>query len=141
MMRNDKDPTLGKMTEVDWEDPAVSRLLEATETLRLDNRGTQPARAVHLRLGAAGTGADRRALLVGDFDGHVLRVLFDQALPQGQLVSIRRDGHALLGETWDTCSVVACRSGERREDAGRPIYLLELQAQRAQGVFGARPPG
>jgi hypothetical protein len=140
MMRNDKDPTLGHMTQVDWDDPQISRLLEATETLRLDNRGTHPARAVHLRLGAAGGGVDRRALLLGDSKGNVLRVLFDQALSLGQLVSVQRDTGAAPGAAWDTCSVVACRPGERREDSGRAIFVIELQAQRNHGTFAAHPP-
>lgn len=140
MMRNDKDPTLGRMTEVDWDDPRVSRLLESTDTLRVDNRGTARAQAVHLRLGPAGTGAEGRGLLVGESDGHVLRLLFDQAVPAGRLVSIQRDSRGPMGVTWHTCSVISCRAGERREDTGRTLYVIELQAQRTQAPFSGRAP-
>ncbi|WP_018915053.1 hypothetical protein [Thiomonas sp. FB-6] len=130
MTRNDKDPTLGNMTNVDWNDPELRSLLAATEALRVDKRGSYGARAVHLRMGA-GAGPEGRALLVGETDG-VLQMLFDQTLPIGRIVSLNRDPGAALGGTWETCSVLSCRRGARQDDARHAIYVLELQAQRAQ---------
>ena len=108
MNRDDKDPTLGRMTEVDWDDPDLQRLLESTETFRLDNRGTSPASVVHLRPGAAGQGADFRALLVGE-TGNRLRLLFDQALAPGSMIALHR------------ADLVGClREGHRRRQRGNP---------------------
>jgi hypothetical protein len=129
MIRSDKDPTLGNMTNVDWEAPEVRKLLEATETLRVDKRGAYGARAVHLRQGAGGGGPEGRALLVGESDG-VLRLLYDQALPIGRIVSLNREPGAALGGAWQTCSVLACRGGAREHDSGHAVYVLDLQAQR-----------
>ncbi len=131
MIRSDKDPTLGNMTNVDWETPELRKLLEATETLRVDQRGSYGARAVHLRQGAGGSGPEGRALLVGESDG-VLRLLYDQALPIGRIVSLNREPGAALGGAWQTCSVLSCRGGAREHDAGRAVYVLDLQAQRHQ---------
>ena len=133
MNRDDKDPTLGRMTEVDWDDPDLQRLLESTETFRLDNRGTSPASVVHLRPGAAGQGADFRALLVGE-TGNRLRLLFDQALAPGSMIALHRAAGA-AGGTWESCSVVDCRAGSRRDDQGRAIFVIELQAQRGHGPY------
>lgn len=136
MMRNDKDPTLGRMTQVDWDDPDLSRLLDSTETLRLDNRGTHPARAVHLRLGPGGSGQDRRGLLVSDSNAGVRRILFDQPLARGQIISVHRAVAADLRGQWETCSVVDCRGGTRAQDTGRAIYVIDLQAQRLHAPHG-----
>ena len=130
MTRNDKDPTLGNMTNVDWNDPELRRLLAATETLRVDKRGSHGARPVHVRMGA-GAGPEGRALLVGETDG-VLQMLYDQTLAIGRIVSLNRDPGAALGGAWETCSVLSCRRGARQDDARHALYVLELQAQRAQ---------
>ncbi|WP_297914815.1 hypothetical protein [Thiomonas sp.] len=131
MIRSDKDPTLGNMTNVDWNDPELRRLLETAEALRVDKRGLHGARAVHLRMGATRpTGPDGRALLVGETDG-VLRILFHQTLPIGRVVSLNRDPAAALGGAWQVCSVLSCRAGARQDDARHAVYVLDLQAQRS----------
>lgn len=131
MIRGDKDPTLDNMTNVDWDDPALSSLLAATQALRVDKRGAYGERAAHLRMG--GGGPEHPALLVGEADG-VLRVLFDQPLALGRIVSLNRDPGAVLGGGWQACSVLTCRGGARQEDAQRAIYLIELQLQRSTGT-------
>ncbi len=134
MIRDDKDPTLGRMTEVDWDDPELRQLLESTETLRLDNRGTHTASVVHLRPGAAGQGADSRALLVGE-TGNRLRLLFDQALAPGRMIALNRTAGAAGASGWELCSVVDCRAGSRRDDESRAVFVIELQVQRAHGPY------
>ncbi len=128
MIRSDKDPTLGNMTNVDWNDPELRRLLETTEALRVDKRGVHGGRAVHLRMGA--TGPDGRALLVGEADG-LLRILFHQALPIGRVVSLNRDPGAALGGAWQICNVLSCRAGARQDDARHAVFVVDLQAQRS----------
>ena len=127
MIRRDNDPTVGNMTEVDWTDPQVSTLLAATDTFRLDNRGTHAAEAVQLRSG--GSGPERPALLVGEAAGRVLRVLYDQALPAGHVVALKRDRGGAIGTEWEMCSVISCRPGARAQDTALAIHVLELQAQ------------
>ncbi len=137
MMRDEKDPTLGRMTQVDWTDPELSRLLESTQTLRLDNRGTRRARAVHLRVGSGGAGIDQRALQVGDAEASVLRLLFDHPLAIGQLVSLKRADDGAMGRDWETGSVLACRPGARQEDAARALFIIDLKIQREHSTFGS----
>ncbi len=120
-----KDPT-SRLVDVDWNDPKLQDLLKKTESLRLDNRGMFKTRRVLLRRSWHSSGEAGEVLLVADPGGGRLTVLADFPLDRGDPVTIDKQ---LAGNTEAgilLCEVVGCRRGNRPEDAGRKVFVIEL---------------
>ena len=120
-----KDPT-SRLVDVDWNDPKLQELLKKTENLRLDNRGMFKARRVLLRRSWHPSGAASEVLLVADPGSGRLTVLTDFPLDLGDPVTIDKELASNTEAGILLCEVVGCRRGNRPEDAGRKVFVIDL---------------
>lgn len=120
-----KDPT-SRLVDVDWNDPKLQELLKKTENMRLDNRGMFKARRVLLRRSWHPSGAASEVLLVADPGSGRLTVLTDFPLDLGDPVTIDKELASNTEAGILLCEVVGCRRGNRPEDAGRKVFVIDL---------------
>jgi hypothetical protein len=119
------DPT-ARLVDVNWDDPRLRELLEATAQLHIEHRGDFAPRAVLLR--EAEGGAARHALLVAESDDGARTLLTDTALERGAVVVLDRGG-----ERRELAAVDDCRHGLRHEDSGRTVHIVVLRRIRSAG--------
>ena len=117
------DPT-ARLVDVNWDDPRLRELLEATAQLHIEHRGDFTPRAVVLR--AADGSAAHHALLVASGDDGARTVLSAAALERGAAWLLDRGG-----EERELTEVVDCRHGLRHDDSGRSIYIVVLRRVRS----------
>ena len=116
------DPT-ARLVDVNWDDPRLRGLLEATAQLHIEHRGDFAPRAVLLRDPDGGTA--QHALLVAESDDGVRTVLSTAALERGTTVLLD-----LGGERRELAAVDDCRHGLRHEDSGHTVHIVVLRRLR-----------
>ena len=116
------DPT-AKLVDVNWDDPRLRGLLEATAQLHIEHHGDFGPRAALLRDADGDTA--HHALLVAESDDGLRTLLSAAALERGATVLLD-----LGGERLELAAVDDCRHGLRHEDSARDVHIVVLRRLR-----------
>ena len=117
------DPT-ARLVDVNWDDPRLRGLLEATAQLHIEQRGDFAPRTVLLH--DADGGAARHALLVAESDDGARTLLSTAALERGATVLLDCGGACR-----ELATVDDCRHGLRHDDSGQTVHVVVLRRLRS----------
>ncbi|NNM63058.1 MAG: hypothetical protein HKL99_00325 [Burkholderiales bacterium] len=126
-----QDPT-NKLVDVDWDDPRLQELLEKTQGLRLDNRGTFQPRRILLRRGWHDGAAAETATLAAEHADGRLTLITDFPLERGDPVMIDKNAAAVAHPQHILAEVADCRRGSRPEDDGHRVFVITLLSHKNQ---------